>query len=42
VVPGHQNPAVEVVVETEPRFLVVEKDGAAGIVAELEDPRDHG
>ena len=40
VTPGHQNVAVELVVETTPRYLIVEKDGAAGIIAALEDPRD--
>ena len=40
VTPGHQNIEVELVVETKPAYLVVEKDGAAGAVAELEDPRD--
>jgi len=40
VTPGHENITVELVVETHPRYLVVEKDGPAGIVAELADPRD--
>jgi hypothetical protein len=40
VVPGHQNPTVEFVVEEQPRFMIVEKDGPAGIVADLDDPRD--
>lgn len=40
VAPGHQNIEVEVVVETKPTCFIVEKDGAAGIIAELEDPRD--
>jgi hypothetical protein len=40
VASGHQNIEVELVVETHPTFLIVEKDGAAGIVAELADPRD--
>jgi hypothetical protein len=40
VVPGHANIEVELVVETAPRYHVVEKDGAAGIVAELSNPRD--
>jgi hypothetical protein len=40
VVPGHENVALELVVETTPRYHVVEKDGAAGIVAEFSDPRD--
>lgn len=37
---GHENVAVELVVETMPAYRIVEKDGAAGVVAELEDPRD--
>jgi hypothetical protein len=40
VLPGHENVAVEVVVETLPTHLVVEKDGHAGIVADMADPRD--
>jgi hypothetical protein len=32
--PGHQDPELERVVETHPDFLVVEKIGAAGEVAE--------
>lgn len=40
VATGHQNVEVELVVETKPLFLIVEKDGAAGVVAELADPRD--
>jgi len=40
VVPGHENVAVEEVVETQPTYLVVEKDGHAGIVADMADPRD--
>jgi hypothetical protein len=40
VAPGHENPEVEVVVDTKPTFSVVEKDGPAGVVAELADPRD--
>jgi hypothetical protein len=39
VVPGHQDIQVEFVVETHPTFLVVEKDGPAGEVAEATDPR---
>lgn len=39
VVPGHQDIAVELVVETESRFVIVEKDGHAGVVADLADPR---
>lgn len=40
VVPGHQNVEVEVVVETQSGFVIVEKDGHAGVVADLADPRD--
>ena len=40
VVPGHENLAVEEVVETWPSYLVVEKGGRAGLVADLADPRD--
>jgi hypothetical protein len=40
VLPGHQDVTVELVVAEHPTFLVVQKDGAAGALAELEDPRD--
>ena len=40
VTPGHQDIEVELVVDTTPTFLIVEKDGPAGVVAELADPRD--
>lgn len=40
VVPGHENPEVELVVEAKQGYLVVEKDGHAGTVAEAADPRD--
>jgi hypothetical protein len=40
VVPGHANVEVEKVVERASRYHVVQKDGAAGIVADLSDPRD--
>ena len=40
VVPGHENAEVESVVETAPHYYVVEKNGAAAIVADLTDPRD--
>jgi hypothetical protein len=42
VVPGHEDIAVELVVEAQPGFLIVEKDGHAGLVADLADPRDGG
>lgn len=37
VAPGHQNEQLERVVETHPHFLVVEKTGEAGEVAEQTD-----
>jgi hypothetical protein len=40
VVPGHEKRGVEVVVETQPTYLVVEKDGLAGLTADEADPRD--
>ena len=40
VAPGHENIEVELVVETKPTYSIVEKDGPAGVVAELADPRD--
>ena len=36
---GHQDLEIELVIRTYPEYLVVEKDGPAGVVAELEDPR---
>ena len=39
LLPGHEIPAVERVVETHPEYLVVEKTGEAGEVAEATDPR---
>jgi hypothetical protein len=40
VAPGHANVELEKVVERAARYHVVQKDGAAGIVADLNDPRD--
>ena len=40
LVPGHEIPAIERVVEREGNFVVVEKLGDAGQVAEETDPRD--
>ena len=40
LVPGHEQREVEVVIERQPTYLVVEKDGLAGVVAEEADPRD--
>jgi hypothetical protein len=42
VVPGHENIEVELVIETQPSFVVVEKDGPAGVVADHADPRGSG
>lgn len=42
VTPGHANVELELVVERTPRFHIVEKDGAAGVVADLSDPRAGG
>ena len=39
VAPGHEDIEVELVVDARPGFLIVEKDGAAGTIAVLEDPR---
>lgn len=40
LIPGHEDPAIERVVEHNERFLVVEKTGEAADVAEHLDPRD--
>jgi hypothetical protein len=37
---GHELPDVEVVVERRPEYVVVEKFGEAGAIAEAEDPRE--
>lgn len=39
VVPGHEVPDVEIVIERRPDLLVVEKQGEAGEVADRKDPR---
>jgi hypothetical protein len=39
VFPGHENLEVEIVVESNPQFRIVEKRGRAGVVARAEDPR---
>ena len=39
VVPGHQEPALEDVIETNEDYLVVEKRGDAARMAEATDPR---
>jgi hypothetical protein len=38
--PGHERPNVEVVVDAYPTYLIVQKVGEAGEVAEETDPRD--
>jgi hypothetical protein len=40
LVPGHEIPAIERVVEREAGYVVVEKDGDAGETAAETDPRD--
>ncbi len=40
LVPGHEIPDVEVVVRREQHYLVVEKVGDAGRIAEQADPRE--
>jgi hypothetical protein len=40
VSPGHERPEVETVIERTPAYLVVEKRGAAGAIAEATDPRE--
>jgi hypothetical protein len=40
IAPGHDRAEVELVVETSPDHLIVEKDGLAGLLAEFADPRD--
>jgi hypothetical protein len=40
VMPGHQDIEVELVVESTPAFMIVEKDGVAGLLADLANPRD--
>jgi hypothetical protein len=39
VLPGHEDPGVEHVVQQTERFLVVEKEGQAALEAEESDPR---
>ena len=36
---GHQDIEVEQVISTHPGYLIVEKDGVAGLVAHAQDPR---
>ena len=40
VVPGHESPTIERIVEHHETYLVVEKLGVGGLVAEITDPRD--
>jgi hypothetical protein len=40
VVPGHEDASVELIVARTDTYLIVEKDGHAGTVAEAADPRD--
>jgi hypothetical protein len=40
VIPGHEDPDVETVVEARAGYLIVEKRDQAGEVAEARDPRD--
>lgn len=40
VADGHERPEVEVVVARNPNYLVVQKMGEAGQIAEAADPRD--
>lgn len=42
VLPGHEAPAVEDVVETTKRYVVVEKIGLASSIAESTNPRRNG
>jgi hypothetical protein len=39
VKPGHEDPAIEVVVERHPDYLLVEKTGEGAVIARAEDPR---
>ena len=40
VVPGHESPTIERIVDRHETYLVVEKLGVGGLVAEIADPRD--
>jgi hypothetical protein len=37
--PGHEDPSIEVVVERYTAYFVIEKQGEAGDVARITDPR---
>jgi hypothetical protein len=41
VIPGHEEPQIEHIVETEPEFLVVEKIGAAREQIDRDHPQRH-
>jgi hypothetical protein len=41
LLPGHEDSRVELVVLSNERFLIVEKQGAAGQEADESDPREH-
>jgi len=40
VFPSHEQPEIETVIRIESGYVVVEKGGAAGVVAEASDPRE--
>jgi hypothetical protein len=40
--PGHERPEIELVVETADGYLVVEKQGVSGRIAENTDPNSQG
>jgi hypothetical protein len=40
VLPGHEEPKVETVIEARPGYLIVAKRGEASAIAEATDPRD--
>lgn len=40
IVPGHESPMIERIVEQHETYVVVEKMGVAGAVADAADPRD--
>ena len=42
VLPGHEDPAVETIVETTEQYVVVEKIGVASEIAESVNPRTNG
>jgi hypothetical protein len=40
LVPGHEDIEIEQVIAVHEEYVVVQKDGVAGLVAHAEDPRD--